>query len=133
LPSTFCGLTSRCTSPPAWAASRTAATCAAIFAARGLERALVREERPEVSPLDVAHGEKEEALASPGFMDGEDVRVYERAGQLGLPLEAGAKARLLRELRHDQLQGHGAVEGELPRPVDDAHAAAGDGPRCGSR
>ena len=66
------------------------------------------------------------ALMLTHLEDRDDPRVVEVGGRLGLDVEAfdiGLGGELAGE---DHLQRDGAVEANLPRPVDDAHAAPGD-------
>ena len=52
--------------------------------------------------------------------------MIERGREARLAQEALAERAIVGELGRDQLQRDGAVERELGRPVDDAHAAAAD-------
>ena len=40
--------------------------------------------RLQVAPADIAHGDEEDALGSPGLVDGDDVRMIDRRRQLRL-------------------------------------------------
>jgi hypothetical protein len=63
------------------------------------------------------------------LVDGHDVRVVQRGGGLGLGLEP-PHVRLGRQLPgEDHFEGDRPVQADLVRPVDDAHAAAGDLPQ----
>ncbi len=66
------------------------------------------------------------AIVRADLVDGHDVRVVEVGGGLGLGAEA-LHFRLGSETAgKDHLEGDDAVEADLPRLEDDAHAAAGD-------
>jgi hypothetical protein len=52
--------------------------------------------------------------------------VLHGGGGARLAHESSARALVLDAVRRDDLDGHVAVEIELTRPVDDAHAAAPD-------
>jgi hypothetical protein len=58
--------------------------------------------------------------------DRDDVRVVQAGGLLRLVAEAPDLLGCRQVPRRDHLQRDDAVEAELPRPVDDAHAPAGD-------
>ena len=58
-----------------------------------------------------------------GVVDGDDVRVVERAGRLGLVLEAAQPLGVLGEVGVDDLERHIAREPLVARAVDLAHAA----------
>ena len=90
----------------------------------GVEAALGTHERAQVGPVDVAHDDEQHALALARVVDGDDVRVLDRRGGLGLGDEARAEVRLLGERRRDDLQRDDAVEVEVAGAIDDAHAAA---------
>jgi hypothetical protein len=66
-----------------------------------------------------------QAVVLADFEDLDDIRVLQAGDRLGLPAEAG---QFLRELdaRPHHLQGHDALEPEMPRLVDDAHAAVAE-------
>src|SRR5215208_25208 len=94
--------------------------------ARRRQLALGVEQRPQVAALHEAHGEVELSVVLPRLVDGDHVRMVERRGEARLAEETGAEALVLRQLRRDQLERHGALERQVCRPVDDAHAAATD-------
>jgi hypothetical protein len=86
----------------------------------------IRNPPGEAAALDQFHREVVPALVLADLVDRDDVRVVEAGGRLGLGLEA-LDVTGRRELAgEDHLQGDGTVEAHLPRPVHDAHAAAGD-------
>jgi hypothetical protein len=53
----------------------------------------------QVTPLDVAHGYEEEVLGRPSLVDGDDVRMIDRRGQLRLAQEAVTERFVLGEPR----------------------------------
>jgi hypothetical protein len=68
-----------------------------------------------------------EVRAAPGLADLEDldnVGVLQPGHRLRLPPEAGQVLLPGVGARQEDLEGHDAAEGHLPRPVDHAHAAA---------
>ena len=96
--------------------------------ARRRQRAFGRDQRPQVVAGDEAHREVEHPVLLARPEDGEDVGMVERRREARLDDEALAEAAVARELRRDQLERHPAVQRELDRLVDDAHAAAPDHP-----
>ena len=92
--------------------------------ARGLDPAGLADERLQVGPVDVAHDEIQPAglLARP--VHGNDVRVVDRGRHPDLAAEAVGEVAVGDALGRDDLQRDPARERELPRAVDDAHAAA---------
>ena len=123
--STLAGLTSRCTSPRACAASSAAATWVTIRAARpGLEPALQRDQLAQVGALDEAHRHVQRPVLLARVVDRDHVGVVERRGDLRLALEALAELGVLGQLGGDQLERDRAVQREVDGAVDDAHAAA---------
>jgi hypothetical protein len=96
--------------------------------ALGRQRAVGADHRAQVGAVDVAHRLVEHAVVLAGVVERQHVRVIDRRGDARLALEALAQARIVRELRDDQLERHDALECHLRRAVDDTHAAAaGDG------
>ena len=77
-------------------------------------------------PLDVSHAEIGLAVALAGVEHGDDVGVVEPGGGAGLGLEAGQVFACGELAAQDHFQGDGPMQTPLPRPVDDAHAAAAD-------
>ena len=95
--------------------------------ARGRERALAGDGVQQVGAVDEAHGDVELAVDLPRLVDGDHVRVIDRGGEHRLALEALAELAVAREVLGDQLQRDGALERDLSRAIDDAHATlAGD-------
>ncbi len=78
------------------------------------------EERLQVASLDAGHRDVEEPVLLARVVDGHDVRVVERSGQLRLPQEALVAAVRLAERRREQLQRRGPAETHVLCPVDDA-------------
>ena len=91
---------------------------------RRRERAVAAHERVQVGPVDVAHDEVQPAVLLARAVDGHDVRVVDRGRHPHLADEALGVRAVGDALRRDDLQRDAAVERELRRPVDDAHAAA---------
>ncbi len=84
----------------------------------------------EAAPLDQLHAEERDAHAAQApladLVDRHDVRVVEAGGDLRLGAEAAQRHRVAEVGGPHDLQRDDAVETQLPGPVDDAHAAAGD-------
>src|SRR5439155_25668858 len=97
-------------------------------AGRRPRRAVAR--RPQrgrqVAALDVLHGEVRLAFALADVIDGDDVRVVEVGGGLGLQAEAGQVLGERQLAGPDHLEGDDAAEGLVTGLVDDAHATLGD-------
>ena len=94
----------------------------------GLEPLRLLEPRLQVDTLDVAHDDEQDAVGFSGLVDRDDVRVIDRRRQMGLALEPLAEARVVRELRRQDLERHVTLETRLHGAVDDAHAAPPDQP-----
>ena len=92
----------------------------------GRELALALEDRLQVAPLDVAHRQVELAVPLARLVDRDDVWVVERRREPRLLQKAGSEAFVLGQLGRDQLQSHWALERQIGRPVNDAHAAPAD-------
>ena len=90
----------------------------------GPQAPLGADERAQVGPVDVAHDDEQHAVVLARVVDGEDVGVLDRGGGLGLGDEAPAEVLVVGEDRVDDLQRDRALQPELRRAVDDAHAAA---------
>ncbi len=60
------------------------------------------------------------------FVDGHDVRMVEVGGGLGFGMKTLHIGRRSQLARQDHLQGHDAVQADLPSFVHHAHAATGD-------
>ena len=91
-----------------------------------LQRAVFCNELGEVVTLDVAHGEKEQAVLISRLVDGDDVRMVERGRDLRLAEEALAEALVLGELGRDDLERDLAPETLLLGTVDGAHPPSAD-------
>ena len=89
---------------------------------RGIEPP-VPEPLLQVSPFDVAHADKEEAVDRPSLVDRDDVRMVDRRGQLGLTEEAVAERVVLGEIDGQELQRDPPLEPQVLGEVDHAHAA----------
>ena len=76
-------------------------------------------------PLEVLHDDEGAPLVLPHVVDGDDVRVGEGGKDLRLAPEPRERDGVGRERRHEQLDGHVAVEPRVTGPVDLAH---GTGP-----
>ena len=98
------------------------------------ESALVRDQRLQIDPLDVAHRDVEHALGLTRLEDRHDAGVVEPGGRPPLLLEALAVERVVRELGCEHFEGDLApVAAAAPRgrrrPCRRGRARA----RCGSR
>ncbi len=101
-----------------------------VRGARRVQALLGAHERAQVRALDVAHGDVQgPVVALARVVDRDDVGVVDRGGGARLAYEALAEVGVLGQLRGDELQRDGAVEVELERPVDHAHAAAARDPQ----
>ncbi len=80
-----------------------------------------REPLPEGPPLEQFRHGVGRAVVHAEVVDGEDARVGERGEGLRLVLEAGQPVRIPGEALGQDLDGNGAVEAGVPRPVDLAH------------
>src|SRR5215216_2947948 len=58
----------------------------------------------QIASLDIAHGDEEEVLGRPSFVDRDDVRMVDRRGQLRLAQEPVTKRLVLGEARSEQLE-----------------------------
>ncbi len=80
----------------------------------------------QTASLHQLHREVVLAVVAADFVDGHDVGVVQVGGGLGLLAKAGHIGRAGELTAQDHLERHNAIERDLPRPVHDAHAAAGD-------
>jgi hypothetical protein len=87
------------------------------------QRALAREHRLQVAPVDTGHRDVEEIALFAGVVDGEDARVVERGGELGFAQEPLAEVRLPQS-GGEQLQRRRPTEPHVLGSVDDARSAA---------
>src|SRR2546421_9022093 len=78
----------------------------------------------QVSAAYVAHGDEETTVALARLVDGDHARMLDRRGEPRLGPKASDEARIVGELRGDQLQGYLAVELDLARAIDDPHPSA---------
>ena len=122
---TFDGLTSRCTTPRAWAwarASHSVAPMRSDVAVRQRAVALELRERPAADELGDEHPA---VVVAAGLVQRDDRRVPQPCG--GERLARGALAGLVARalgVHRDALDRHVAVEVLVVGLVDDAHAAA---------
>ena len=126
----FAGLTSRCTSPWACAASsalrRRHRRSSPPATARAGPRSSSR--RAQVGPFDEAHRDVQHAVGLADRVDRDDVRMLDLRRDARLALEARAKRLVVREVGRDDLQRDDPVGPLLAGAVDHAHApAARDG------
>jgi hypothetical protein len=92
--------------------------------AGGRERALGVDHVGQRAPVEELHDEEEALVGElPEEDHADDVRMIERGRDAGLSLEAPDRVGVLRELGVQDLHGDGALDAELPRLVDRAHAA----------
>jgi hypothetical protein len=79
---------------------------------------------PETAAVDVFQGEIRASLLLADFVDLHDVRVLQLGHGFGFVAEARQLLGPGMGAGQDHLQGYQAVEFDMPRPVDDPHAAA---------
>jgi hypothetical protein len=84
------------------------------------------QQRAQVFPVDVLHGEERLALDLPHVVDAGDVGVAHLAGDAHLAEEAVEAPAVLGEGRGKELQRHRLVQLEVVGPVHLAHPAAAD-------
>ena len=121
------GLTSRWTMPAAWAASSAPATWpSSSTASAGGSGPVGGDPALQVAALDQPHRDDQLAVLLAGVVDGDDVGVVEPGGEARLAQEPLAEALVVGEVAGDHLERHRPVEGQVRRPVDDAHPAARD-------
>ncbi len=87
---------------------------------------LAAQHRLEVHAVDEPHRDEQAAVRLARVVDRNDVRVVEACGEARLAQETLAEALVVRELLDEQLEGDGALEAHVLRPVDLAHATASD-------
>ncbi len=92
----------------------------------GAEAALLAQDRGEVRPGDVLHGDVEQAVDLARVVDRDDVGMRERGGDARLAQEALAEVRVVGQIGRDDLQRGAAAQGLVLGQVDDAHAAPTD-------
>ena len=80
----------------------------------------------EAAALDELHAEIMLAVLGADLVDGQDVRVIEVGGGLGLGAKAAHVGGRSQVPRQNHFERHVAAQADLPRLEDDAHAAAGD-------
>ena len=94
-----------------------------VDCARDRERALGHLAR-EARARQVLHDQVELALLRlADVVDLDDVSVVDAVGGACLAQHPRAKVGLASEIGSDQLEGHDAVDEDVPGPVDDAHPA----------
>ena len=76
------------------------------------------------APLHELHGIPQERAGGAHPVDGHDVGVVERGGDLGLALEAPHGVRGVDELQGQDLERHVAAQLRLVGVIDEGHAAA---------
>ena len=86
----------------------------------------IRNPLRQALPFDQLHAEVMPALALAGLVDGNNVRMIEVCRSFGFGAKAFDGFGRGELLGRDQLERHGAVQAELPRPIDDAHPAVAD-------
>ena len=84
------------------------------------------EDLAEGAALDALHRVPEEGAGGADAVDGDDVGVIERGGDLGLALEALGGVGAVGELQRQDLERDGAVELDFVGEVDERHAAAAE-------
>jgi hypothetical protein len=92
----------------------------------GIERPFGLDQRLQIRLLHVSHRDVEDVLRLTGLEDRDHVRMVERSCDPRLALEALAEQLVVCELRGQELERDGLLEGEVLGPVDDAHTAVPD-------
>ena len=87
-----------------------------------IERAVL-EKLPQIGSLDVSHRDEEDVVGLRCLVDRDDVRMVEAGSEPGLAHETLTEGLVLAELWREQLQRDLALEHDVLRPIDDAHAA----------
>src|SRR5204862_1286362 len=90
------------------------------------EGARLLEDLGQGAPFDALHRVPEEGAGGADAVDGDDVGVVERGGDLGFALEAFGGVGAVSELQRQDFEGDGAVELDLVGEVDERHAAAAE-------
>ena len=122
---TLPGLMSRWTMPRAWAAASPWATPAPIRATwRGGSVPAPAQDRRQVLAVDELHDDERPARVLAVVVDGDDVRVVERGGGLGLLAETRGEVGVAQVLGTEQLEGDVAAEPGVVGAVDGRHPAA---------
>ncbi len=88
-----------------------------------------RAARGQVAQLLAAHQLHRDEVDAVGFVDrvdDRDVRMFERGGSARLLNEPLAPVGVGHQLRRQHLERHLAVQAQVERAIDDAHAAAAD-------
>ncbi len=80
----------------------------------------------QAAALHQLHAEEMLAVMLADFIDGHNVGMIEVARGLGFLVEAAHVLRAGQLPSQDHLQGHGTVETDLTRAVDDAHTSTGN-------
>jgi hypothetical protein len=87
------------------------------------ERTLVRDQRPQIVPTDVAHRDEEVLLDLARLVHRHDVRVFQTGLELRLAGEPRPERVVGGELRREDLDRDAATEPAVLREIDDAHPA----------
>ena len=74
----------------------------------------------------IIHGEKRVAIEFAHLVDRHDIRMLQLRRRLSFNLKAFDVLLARQPLGADHLDGHDAVEGNLPGLIDDSHAAVGN-------
>ena len=75
-----------------------------------------------VRPAHQAHRHEQPVVGLAGLVDRDDVRVLDAGLEQALAPEPLTERGVLPEIRGEELEGDGSVQGELRRLVDDAHS-----------
>ncbi len=87
---------------------------------------LPREQRAEIPAGHEPHDEVGDPFAIADVVDGDDVRMRELRRGLCLAREAEPNRRVVRQLRRQHLDRHGAIESEIARAIHDRHPTPPD-------
>ena len=85
------------------------------------EGALLTDQLAKGTPLHVLHGEEGQLALLPDRVDRADRRMVKPGRGLGLSLKTLDEGGIFRQLRPENLQGHGSVEAHLMSLVDRGH------------
>ena len=91
-----------------------------------IERAVAPEQRLEVDPVDVAHGDEEPPVFLAGLVDRDHVRVVETRRKTRLTQHAIAEALILGEAPEQQLQCDRPLELLVASAIHLAHPATAE-------
>jgi len=80
----------------------------------------------QIHAIDELHEQVKKRARLPMLKDGDDVRMMQFPEHARLACESLRKCRIASQLRRENFQSDSAIEGRLPRFVNEAHAALTD-------